>query len=89
MSVPGPLELAVAHQDAIRTLRDKIRADAACVNRLLVGRTVRKRRELAEFTVVECRMGLSGAITVHGRPKGKEKGRLVAIGGVRDIEVVP
>lgn len=85
---PTPLHLAVEHQESIRRHKDKIQADAACINRLLVGRTVRRLRELAEFTVVECRLGLSGAITVHGRPKGKDKGRMIALGGVREIEIV-
>lgn len=85
---PTPLELAIAHQDAINAARDKIRADAGCINRLLCGRNATSRTKDGEFTIYECRLGLSGAVTVHGRPKGKAKGRLIDLGGVRDIKIV-
>jgi hypothetical protein len=81
-----PVQLAIAHQDSIRGYRDKIQADAGCINRLLVGRTVRRRGESTEFTVTEARLGLSAAVTVHGKPAGKK--RTALIGTVRDIELV-
>lgn len=81
-----PQRLAIAHQDAIRGYKAKIQADAGCINRLLVGRTVRRRGELREFQVTEARLGLSGIVTVHGKLTGKKRTEL--IGSVHDIEIV-
>jgi len=84
-----PLELAIQHQDEINRSLKKIQADAGCIRQLLVGRTVRKRKEHPEFFVTEVRQGLSGSITVYGKTaSNKGKRRTVMLGGVRDIEIV-
>lgn len=81
-----PLELAVFHVDEINRLLKKIHANAGCVRQLLVGRSVRRRSDRVEFTLTEARLGLSGSITLYGKPVGKP--RKTIIGGVRDIEIV-
>jgi hypothetical protein len=78
-----PLSLAISHQLAIRGLMDKVAANSRCVGQLLAGRKVRRRRDSAEFLVVEARLGLGATVMLHGRRDGK--GRNVAIGTVMDI----
>lgn len=82
----NPLRLAIEHQDNMRKSVEKIRADASCITRLMVGKVVRRKADGLRFTVTEVRLGLSGSAALHGKADGRSKHRR-HIGTVYDVEL--
>jgi hypothetical protein len=88
---PDPVRIAGAHQRNILALAEKIRADLGCIGQLLIGRTVRRREDGAEFEVREARIGPTHLVSLYGhradRPTHRRY-RAVRIGLVDHIDLV-
>lgn len=85
---PTPIELARAHQRAIRECHTKASTDAACVRQLMAGRYVRRKRDEKLFLVVEVRLTLGWIIQLYGRGKGQKARTPQPIGGIDDVEII-
>lgn len=83
-----PLDIAKAHQKAIRDSHLKAGTDAACVSQIMVGRYVRHRDTKTLFLVTEVRLSLGWVAHLYGRAKGQKVRRRNLIGGLDDVEIV-
>lgn len=82
----NPVRLAIEHHDNMRASMEKIRADAACIARLLVTRTVKRRGDSLLFVVTDARLGVSSVVGLYGKRSGGK--RTERIGTVRDIDLM-
>lgn len=83
------MELAKAHQMAIRVSHGHATADAGCVRQLLVGRYVRSELDGKLYLVTEVRLAASWVVQLYGRTKGQKGRRAPAMIGTLDsVDIV-
>lgn len=84
----SPMELAKAHQQAIRVSHERAGLDASCVRQLMAGRYVRSKLDDKLYLVTEVRLAAGWVVHLYGRAKGKRGRTPTRIGPLESVDII-